>query len=44
MNKRIVVKIGSQVLCEEDGSLNRQVLSNLVEQLAALQSGGWQVS
>ena len=43
MTKRIVVKIGSQVLCEQDGSLNQQVLSSLVVQLASLQAEGWQV-
>jgi len=43
MNKRIVVKIGSQVLCGPDGALNRETLSNLVNQLAGLYAGGWQV-
>lgn len=43
MSKRIVVKIGSQVLCGPDGSLNQHVLSGLVEQLAGLQADGWQV-
>jgi len=43
MTKRIVVKIGSQVLCDQAGSLNQLVLSNLVKQLAALQTDGWQV-
>jgi glutamate 5-kinase len=43
MGKRIVVKIGSQVLCDPHGALNREVLSNLVNQLAALRAGGWQV-
>lgn len=43
MGKRIVVKIGSQVLCGPDGALNRNVLSNLVSQLAELQADGWQV-
>jgi len=43
MGKRIVVKIGSQVLCGADGSLNRDVLSNLVSQLAGLHAAGWQV-
>ena len=43
MGKRIVVKIGSQVLCSHDGTLNRHVLSNLVSQLAGLQADGWQV-
>ena len=43
MSKRIVVKIGSQVLCSQDGTLNRDVLSNLVSQLAGLQADGWQV-
>ncbi len=43
MTKRIVVKIGSQVLCDQDGDLNRVVLSNLVKQLGGLQADGWQV-
>ncbi len=43
MNKRIVVKIGSQVLCDQDGALNRDILSNLVSQLADLHADGWQV-
>jgi glutamate 5-kinase len=43
MGKRIVVKIGSQVLCDPDGTLNRDVLSNLVAQLADLRADGWQV-
>ncbi|MGA9574339.1 MAG: glutamate 5-kinase [Lysobacterales bacterium] len=43
MVKRIVVKIGSQVLCGLDGALNREVLSNLVSQFAGLHKDGWQV-
>lgn len=43
MSKRIVVKIGSQVLCGLDGALNRETLSNLVDQLAVLHADGWQV-
>lgn len=43
MNKRIVVKIGSQVLCDRNGALNREVLSNLVGQLAGMCAEGWQV-
>jgi len=43
MGKRIVVKIGSQVLCGQDGDLNQQVLSNLVKQLGRLHADGWQV-
>jgi glutamate 5-kinase len=43
MGRRIVVKIGSQVLCNLDGTLNRVVLSNLVSQFAGLQAAGWQV-
>lgn len=43
MSKRIVVKIGSQVLCDQDGALNREVLSNLVGQLADMRTEGWQV-
>ena len=41
--KRIIVKIGSQVLCDPDGTLNREVLSNLVGQVADLHADGWQV-
>jgi glutamate 5-kinase len=43
MGKRIVVKIGSQVLCDPNGMLNQDVLSNLVRQLGSLQTDGWQV-
>ncbi len=43
MVRRIVVKVGSQVLCDLDGALNREVLSNLVEQLGSLRADGWQV-
>ena len=43
MGKRIIVKIGSQVLCDLDGALNRETLSNLVDQLTDLHSNGWQV-
>ena len=43
MDKRIVVKIGSQVLCDTDGELNREVLSNLVKQIGSLYTDGWQV-
>ncbi len=43
MSKRIVIKIGSQVLCGRDGSLNQHVLASLVEQFASLQADGWQV-
>ena len=43
MGKRIVVKVGSQVLCDPQGALNRQVLSNLVSQFSDLVADGWQV-
>jgi len=43
MSRRIIVKIGSQVLCDPGGSLNIQVLSNLVSQLGKLHTDGWQV-
>ncbi len=41
--KRIVVKIGSQVLCNTDGLLNIEILAGLVGQVAALRQNGWQV-
>jgi glutamate 5-kinase len=43
MSRRIVVKIGSQVLCDTQGELNHEVLGNLVKQLCALSADGWQV-
>ena len=43
MGKRIIVKIGSQVMCDPGGALNRDVLSGLVRQLGALSADGWQV-
>ncbi len=43
MGERIVVKVGSQVLCDTQGTLNREALANLVEQLADLLAGGRQV-
>ncbi len=43
MDRRIVVKIGSQVLCDPGGALNLAVLSRLVDQLSGLAADGWQV-
>jgi glutamate 5-kinase len=43
MSQRIVVKIGSQVLCDPLGELNREALSNLVGQVNELTVNGWQV-
>jgi len=43
VNRRIVVKIGSQVLCDPGGALNLTVLSRLVDQLSSLAADGWQV-
>lgn len=40
--KRIVVKVGSQVLCNEHGALNDPVLASLSGQVAALAAQGWQ--
>jgi glutamate 5-kinase len=41
--RRIVVKIGSQVLCDPRGELNLEVLGNLVSQIGGLAGSGWQV-
>ena len=41
--KRIVVKIGSQVLCNQQGLLNQELLAGLVDQVATLRKEGWQV-
>ena len=43
MGQRIVVKIGSQVLCNEQGALNREILGGLVRQVSRLVGDGWQV-
>ena len=43
MVQRVVIKIGSQVLCPDDGQLNRPVLEQLSGQAARLISDGWQV-
>lgn len=39
----MVVKVGSQVVCEPDGSLSEHVLEQLVDQLCLLKSQGWEV-
>lgn len=41
--KRIVVKIGSNVLTGTDKSIDRNVMSALVDQVAVLRQKGWQV-
>ena len=43
MAQRIIIKIGSQVLCTKDGQLNEAVLSGLVGQVSGLVNSGWQV-
>ena len=43
MSGRIVVKIGSQVLCDEQGELNLAVLEQLAGQIGRLAADGWQV-
>ena len=40
--KRIVVKVGSQVLCNRDGGLELPVLRSLAAQISDLQRQGWQ--
>lgn len=39
----IVVKVGSQVLCAEDGGLDTGVVSDLATQIATLGKTGWKV-
>jgi len=41
--KRMVVKVGSQVLCDAEGSLNREVLASLAAQITELGARGWRV-
>jgi glutamate 5-kinase len=43
MGGRIVVKIGSQVLCDTQGRLNQSALEQLTGQVSRLAGEGWQV-
>jgi glutamate 5-kinase len=43
MGRRIVIKVGSQVLCDTQGRLDRPVMANLVAQAGRLVADGWQV-
>ena len=43
MMKRVIVKMGSQLLCEDNGNLDFQVLDRLVGQMAGLRRDGWQL-
>ena len=43
MSQRIVVKIGSQVLCDSSGALNGEVMDSLAGQVGGLVSRGHQV-
>jgi glutamate 5-kinase len=43
MDQRIIVKIGSQVLCDAQGALNTDILGGLVNQVGRLVADGWQV-
>jgi glutamate 5-kinase len=43
VSQRIVVKIGSQVLCDPSGELNQEVLTNLVDQVSLMVRQGCQV-
>jgi glutamate 5-kinase len=43
MGRRIVIKIGSQVLCDTQGRLNGDVLEQLVGQMCRLADDGWQI-
>src|SRR3990172_7299651 len=40
-SKRIVVKVGSQVLCNATGALNIPVLASLASQISVLGRQGW---
>ena len=42
-SKKIVIKIGSNVLSDEKGTVNKKVLHNIVEQVNDLISSGKQV-
>ncbi len=41
--KRMIVKVGSRVLCDDQGELNLEALASLTAQVAGLWNSGWQV-
>lgn len=41
--KRLVVKVGSQVLCDDTGALNLPIMASLAAQICELSNLGWQV-
>jgi glutamate 5-kinase len=43
MERRIVVKLGSQLLCDPAGELNLAVMEQLAQQIGRLAGAGWQV-
>ncbi|MEJ2383255.1 MAG: glutamate 5-kinase [Xanthomonadales bacterium] len=43
MGQRIVIKVGSQVLCDTEGRLDTPVVAQLVRQAGRLAADGWQV-
>ena len=43
ISKRMVVKVGSQVLCDLNGELNTPVLDGLAMQISSLSEQGWQI-
>ena len=43
MDRRIVVKLGSQLLCDPEGQLNLAVMEQLAQQIGRLAGTGWQV-
>ena len=42
MKQRIIIKIGSQVICSENGSLNVHVIGKIADQVATLFGNDWQ--
>ena len=43
MYKRIIIKVGTKVLTNQDGTIDEQIIENLVSQIAALRQQGTQV-
>ncbi len=43
MYKRIVVKIGTKVLSDDNGQVNEVTLSKVVDQISALKNSGFEV-
>lgn len=43
MKKRLVIKTGSRVVCDDEGALSLSILDGLASQISALRTEGWEI-